>query len=288
MRLRFAGLALVLIGTLAVQAKPYDQERIAWARPMKPFHLIGNIHYVGTAGISAFLIVTPEGNILTDGGLEETASQIEANIVALGFRMQDIKIILNSHAHFDHSGGLAALKARSGARLIASAIDKPILESGHVDFGPSSEVDAPPVKVDQAVNDGDTVRLGGVTLTANITGGHTPGCTSWTMPLVEAGIRHEVIFFCSLTVAGNPLVNNKSRPQIVSDYRSSFARLAAMKPDIFLAPHGDQFRLNAKLEKLAAGGPNPFIDAAEFAPFLARQQAAFERELARQQQAATP
>ena len=288
MKLRLIALALVLLGAAMVQAKPFDNERIAWARPQKPFHVIGNIHYVGTAGVSAFLIVTPEGNILTDGGLEETVGQIEANILALGFRLQDTKIILNSHAHFDHSGGLAALKAHSGARLVASAPDKPILESGHITYGPSSEVDAPPVKVDQAVNDGDIIRLGGVMLTANITPGHTPGCTSWTMPLVEAGVRHEVMFFCSITTAGNPLVNNPQRPQIVAEYRASFARLAMMKPDILLAPHGDQFRLAAKLQKRDAGGANPFIDAAEFPAFLARQQAAFERELARQQAANPP
>ena len=286
MKLRLTSLALLLAGLMPLQAKPYDAERIVWARPMQPFHVIGNIHYVGTAGVSAFLIVTPEGNILTDGGLEETADAIAANITALGFRLQDTKIILNTHAHFDHSGGLAALKARTGARLIASAADRQALETGHTEFGPSSEVDAPPVKVDQAVNDGDTVRLGGVMLTANITPGHTPGCTTWTMPLTEAGVRHQVMFFCSITVAGNPLLNNKLRPQIVADYRGSFAKLAAMKPDIFLAPHGDQMRLTAKLAKVAPGQPNPFIDAEEFAPFLARQQAAFERELARQQAAA--
>ncbi|HKU65453.1 MAG TPA: subclass B3 metallo-beta-lactamase [Rhizomicrobium sp.] len=274
-------------GSAQAAELPYAKERVAWAKPQAPFHVIGNIYYVGTAGISAFLIVTPKGNILTDGGLPETAADIEKNIQTLGFKLRDIKILLNSHAHFDHSGGLAKLKADTGARFIASAADQPFLESGHIPYGPSSQIDTAPVKVDRAVQEGDTVELGGVTLTAHITPGHTTGCTTWTMNLTEGGATHKVMFFCSLTVAA-PLVGNTAYPEIASDYRASFARLKKMDADIFFAPHGDQFGMTQKLAKVKPGAPNPFIDAGEKDRLLERLEKQFEARLAQQQAAATP
>jgi len=204
-----------------------------------------------------------------------------------------VKILLNSHAHFDHAGGLAKLKRDSGAKLIASAADKPILERGRISFGPSATDPFPPVKVDRAVKDGDTVDLGGVTLTAHVTPGHTPGCTDWTMPIVAGGQEHNVIFFCSLTVAGNPLVNNKAYPTIAADYKASFARLKKIDADIFLAPHGEQFGLAKKVATLEANkknkvmnAPNPFIDKAEFHRVVGQMEKDFNVQLAKQQAAA--
>ncbi len=257
---------------------------------MKPFHVIGNIYYVGTAGVSSFLIGTLQGFILTDGALPESAAQIEANIKTLGFSIKDVKIILNSHAHFDHAGGLAKLKRDSGATMIASAADKPILEKGRITFGPSATDPFPPVKVDRAIKDGDTVDLGGVTLTAHVTPGHTPGATSWTMPIVSGGQNHTVIFFSSMTVAGNPLVGNKAYPQIADDYKASFAKLKAMDADIFFAPHGEQFDLAKKaatlqdnIDKKVMNAPNPFIDKAEFHRVVAGMEKDFNDQLAKQQ-----
>ena len=259
---------------------------------MKPFHVIDNIYYVGTEGVSSFLIFTLQGFILTDGGLPESAAQIEANIKTLGFSIKDVKIILNSHAHFDHAGGLAKLKRDSGAKMIASEADKPILERGRIAFGPSATDPFPPVKVDRAVKDGDTVVLGGVTLTAHITPGHTPGCTNWTMPIVAGNENHNVIFFCSITVAGNPLVDNKAYPQIAEDYKASFTKLKAIDADIFLAPHGDQMGLTKKAATIAdneknkvAGAPNPFIDKAEFHRVVGGMEKQFNDALAREQTA---
>ena len=261
---------------------------------MKPFHLIDNIYYVGTAGVSAYLIATLQGFILTDGGLPESAPLIEANIKTLGFDIKNVKIILNSHAHFDHAGGLAKLKRDSGATLIASESDKPILERGHIAFGPSADPadDFPRVKVDRTVKDGDTVFLGGVTLTAHITPGQTPGCTNWTMPIVSGAQNHTVIFFCSITVAGNPLVDNKAYPQIAEDYKASFAKLKAIDADIFLAPHADQMGLEKKAATLQAntdkkllGAPNPFIDKTEFHRVVGNMERQFNDALAKQQDA---
>ena len=282
MKIFLAATALVL-ATPAHAELPFVKERAEWNVPQKPFHVIGNIYYVGMAGVSAFLIVTPKGNILTDGGLPESAPFIEKNIQALGFKLSDLKYLLNSHAHFDHSGGLAKLKADTGAKFIASTGDAPFLESGHIPYGPSFLIDTIPVKVDRKVKDGDTISLGGVTLTANVMPGHTKGCTTWTMPLTEAGMTHKVMFFCSISVAGNPIAGKLAYPTIVSDYRASFARLKKMDADIFLAPHGAQFHMEEKLAWVKPGAPNPFIDAKELPDMVQKAEAAFDKDLARQQ-----
>jgi len=283
---RFIVAAALLLPAGAVHAElPFAKERIAWNEPQAPFHVIGNIYYVGMAGVSAFLIVTPQGDILTDGGLPESAPFIEKNIKALGFKLGDVKILLNSHAHFDHSGGLAKLKADTGAKFYASTGDKPFLESGHIPYGPSAQIDTAPIHVDRAMKDGESFSLDGVTMTANVMPGHTKGCTAWTMPLTENGVKHKVMFFCSISVAGNPLAGTPAYPGIVSDYRASFARLKKMDADIFFAPHGGQFGMAEKLAKVKPGAPNPFIDASELQRFAAQAEQAFDQELAKQQAA---
>ena len=282
---RFAFAVLLLTTGTAHAELPFAKERIEWNLPQKPFHVIGNIYYVGMAGVSAFLIVTPAGNILTDGGLPESVPFIEKNIQALGFKLSDVKILLNSHAHFDHSGGLAKLKADTGAKFYASTGDKPFLESGHIPYGPSAEIDTAPIHVDRALKDGESFSLGRVTMTANVMPGHTKGCTTWTMPLIDNGVRHKVMFFCSITVAGNPLAGTPAYPSIVSDYRASFARLKKMEADIFFAPHGGQFDMAEKLAKMKPGAPNPFIDAGELQRFAAKAEQDFDKELAKQQAA---
>jgi len=286
-----AGSALVLAGSALMstaQAElPYAKERIEWNKPLAPFHVIGNIYYVGMAGVSTFLIVTPKGDILTDGGLPESAEAIEKNIQTLGFKLSDIKILLNSHAHFDHSGALAKLKADTGAKFYASAGDKPFLESGHITYGLSSQIDTTPVHVDHVVKEGTKVKLGGVTLMAHMTPGHTTGDTTWTMSLTEDGVAHKVMFFGSLTVAA-PLIGNTAYPQIASDYRASFAKLKKMDADIFLAPHGEQFEMADKLAKMKPGAPNPFIDAGSKDRVLAKMEKDFDRQLAKDQAAAKP
>ncbi|MBA2588187.1 MAG: subclass B3 metallo-beta-lactamase [Alphaproteobacteria bacterium] len=283
MKSLFAAAATLMLTGPAHAELPFVKERAEWSVPQKPFHVIGNIYYVGMAGVSAFLIVTPAGNILTDGGLPESAPFIEKNIQALGFKLSDVKILLNSHVHFDHSGGLARLKADTGAKFYASTGDKPFLESGHIPYGPSSLIDTTPIHVDRAMKDGESFTLGGVTMTANVLPGHTRGCTTWTRPLTDAGVTHKVMFFCSISVAGNPIAGKLAYPTIVSDYRASFARLKKMDADIFLAPHGGQFHMEEKLAKMKPGAPNPFIDAKELPDMVQKAEAAFDKDLARQQ-----
>jgi metallo-beta-lactamase class B len=250
------------------------EQRAAWNQPVKPFQIIGNVYYVGAANVSSFFIRTPAGAILLDGGLPETAPLIENNIAALGFSIKDVKLLLNSHAHFDHCGGLAELKKASGARLIASAGDAPVLNTAVGGAAPF-----PPVHVDRIIGDGGTVRLGGATLTAHLTPGHTKGCTTWSMPVTDSGKTYQVVFYCSTSVV-DKLVNNSNYPNIVADYERSFAALKKMPCDVFLAPHAGFFRLEEKRKLLDAGKRDAFVDPAEMQRFVNESEGAFQKQLA--------
>lgn len=262
--------------------QPYAQERIAWNKPAAPFHIIGNVYYAGTAGISVYLIDTPKGLIVIDAALPESVPYIEKNITALGYNLKDIKILLAGHAHFDHAGGLAALKRDSGARLIASAEDKPVLETGTIDYGPCKEVPFDPVKVDKVVKDGERISFGGVTLTAHATPGHTRGCTSWTMPVSENGATHTILFACSLTVGGNQLIANPAYLNVITDFRNSFAKMKAIKADILLTQHPYNADVLGKAARAKAGDPNPFINPADLNRYVDDAQRDFEHDLAQQ------
>jgi metallo-beta-lactamase class B len=280
-----AALASLFVGMNA-RAEP---QREIWNQPTEPFHVIGNIYYVGTAGLSSWLITTPQGNFLLDAALEESAPQIEKNIVALGFKLKDIRYLLNTHAHFDHAGGLSQLKKDTGAVLVASEPDRSALEGGfYLGSENDSTLNLPAVKVDRTIADGATLTLGGVTLKANLTPGHTRGCTSWSMQVIEAGKPEQVLFFCSTSVAANRLVEQPQYPGIVADYEKAFAKAKTLQVDVFLAPHAEFFGLHEKHQRQASGGANSFIDPTEFAAFMQRSEADFREQLARQQAAAGP
>lgn len=274
--------AAVVAGVAIAQTLPPS-----WIKPAAPVKIGDNLYYVGSEGLAAYLIVTPKGLILIDGTMEQNVPTIEANIRALGFKLSDVDILLNTHAHFDHAAGLARLKKDTGAGLLASAGDKPLLERG---VYPGSEDVAwlrfPPVKVDHVLKDRDTVTLGGVTLTAHVTPGHTPGCTTWTFPVKIDGVVRKAIILCSTSVAANRLAPRPQYPGIVADYQATFTRLAGMKADVFLAPHPEQFGFAGKLAARAPGKPSPFVDPAELGRRVAASRAEFEAELARQQKAA--
>jgi metallo-beta-lactamase class B len=263
------GFALCAIGF----AQSTPEQRAAWNQPVKPFRIIGNVYYVGAANVSSFFIKTPDGAIVLDGGLPETAPVIEKNIAALGFSITDVKFLLNSHAHFDHCGGLAELKKLSGARVIASERDRPVLESAKGGAAPF-----PAVAVDRVIRDKQTVQLGGVTLTAHLTPGHTKGCTTWAMPVTDAGKTYQVVFYCSTSVV-DKLVNNSDYPAIVSDYMRSFAELRKMPCDVFLAPHAGFFNLDAKRKQLDAGKLDAFVDPTEMQNFVEASEKEFRQEL---------
>ena len=287
--MRIAAAMICVLAALATGASAQSLKdviakyTIAWNTPTEPFTIIGNIHYVGTNGLASYLITTPEGHVLIDTGLAEANPQIKGNIAKLGFKVADVKHLLNTHAHFDHTAGLAELKRETGAQLVAGERDKPLLESGYYPGQESAvELKFQPVKVDRTVKGGDTVSLGGVTLTAHATPGHSPGCTSWTLNVKDGDSTRSAIIFCSGTVALNRLVTNPTHPGIVDDYRKTFAWARGFKTDVFLAPHPEMYGMHEKRQRIAAGAPNPFVDAAAFGTYIAGLEKAFEAALAKQ------
>ena len=251
-------LLLLLLGLAASASAQLDPP--AWTRPIAPFHVVGPIWYLGTEGLAAYLIRTRDGAILLDGTMAANVPAIERNIAAVGVSIRDVRVLLNSHAHFDHAAGLAKLKADSGARLIAGIGDRTALDTG-VPPGETSYgvIRFPPVHVDRAVRDGEQVRLGGVTLTAHATPGHTPGNTSWSMRIVEGGKPLDIVFAGSLTVAGNKLVGNRRYPGIVADFQRSFVAMAALHADVVLPAHPEMADVLGRGRRAAAGDAQAFV-----------------------------
>jgi metallo-beta-lactamase class B len=283
MRKKLLAFAFFLLSTLVFSQK--DASLVDWAsRPVGPFRIMGNLFYVGGDDLTSYLIATPQGLILLDGGTAQLAPVIQKNIEQLGFNVSDIRILLNSHAHLDHAGGLGYLKRLSGAKMIASEGDRPLLERWGRDPQFGESLGFPAVHVDQVIHDGETVELGGVALRAVLTPGHTPGCTTWTMTVSEGGRKYDVVFLCSTSILERyRLVNNKDYPQIASDYELSFARLKHLPCDIFLGAHGSFFNLKEKAAKLKAGvRPNPFIDPNGFRWFVAASEREFRQKLEEQ------
>lgn len=269
----FSLCALFALRVSTAQAQATEEWR-SWNQPVEPFRIAENLYYVGASDIASYLITTSEGHILIDGGFVETAPQIEANISKLGFKVEEVKILLNSHAHFDHAGGLAALKARSGAKLFASAPDATLLESGGKgDFRFGDEGQFPPVVVDRRLADGEAVTLGGATLTARLTPGHTRGATTWTF---KAG-SFDVVVVSSASILDYRFVGKESYPGIAADFERTFAVLEALPVQIFLAPHGGFFDLAGKRERAASGMGlrNPWVDPAGYKAWVARAKDAF-------------
>jgi len=265
-----------------------DPDSRASNQPVEPFRVLDNLYFVGMNEITSFLVTTREGHILLDGGFVESAPQILANVRKLGFHPSDVKVILNSQAHFDHAGGIAELKRATGASLRVMEGDAEQLErGGRGDFAFGDRFLFPPVKPDQVLHADDVVTLGGVSMTAVATPGHTRGCTTWTMSAHHGGRRYAVVFVCSTTAPGYELANNAAYPRIVDDYRKSFRLLEALPCDVFLGSHGSFFHLQDKIRSLRQGNPLAFVDPQGYRAFLAESREAFEARL-RAQLAARP
>lgn len=264
---------LFLAPALCAQKDPVSR---SWNQPVAPFRIAGNVYYVGASDITSYLITTPRGHFLLDGGFEETAPMIRANIERLGFKVSDVKYLLSSHAHYDHAGGLAELKRVTGAMFVSSRGDLPQhARGGHDDPQFGDRFLYPPIEADRIIEDGRSLTLGGVTMTAHITAGHTPGCTTWTT--TAAGKR--VVFVCSPSVPnGYQLVGNRKYPNVAEDYRRQFATLRSLRPDIFLGAHGNFFDLKEKLTS------KNFVDPEGYGKFVDEMEARFEKVLAQQQQ----
>jgi metallo-beta-lactamase class B len=288
MLVKFSFSLLFLIVSASFVPGQADPTSRAWNKPVPPFRIVGNLYYVGATEVCSFLITTSQGHILLDGGFVETAPQIEQNIATLGFKLEDVKILLNSHAHFDHAGGLAELKKKTGAKLIASPRDAELLKSGgHGDFRFGDTLTFPPVEVDQIIGDGESIELGGQKLTAHLTPGHTKGNTTWITKVSDGAKSYDAVFAGSPTALDYQLVGKESYPGIAADFEKTFAVLKKLPCDVFLSDHGSFFSFLEKRERLARGeNQNPFIDADGYKKFVMLYEKEFHDKLELQKKAA--
>jgi metallo-beta-lactamase class B len=275
---------LFLLAALAISAFAQTPD---WTEPFPPHKIADNLYYVGSKGLASYLITTPQGNILINSSLETSVPLIQAGIEKLGFKFSDTKILLISHAHWDHDAGSAAIKKLTGAQYMVMDADVPVVESGGTtdfQYGKTPGNQYPPAKVDHVLHDGDQVKLGNVVLTAHKTPGHTKGCTTWTMKATDAGKTYDVVIIGSPNVnAGYKLVNNALYPEIAQDFENTFRVLKSLPCDIFLGAHGDYYGMLAKYPRLKPGAANPFIDPGGYKKYVAEREETFRNELKKQQ-----
>jgi metallo-beta-lactamase class B len=275
-----AALPLALLLTASVAAQTSNPLRGPGSQPVEPYRVIGNIYYVGAVSISAHVIVTPQGLILIDTGTEQMLPGLRANIEKLGHKLRDVKIILSSHAHWDHVENHAAMKELTGAQVVALGEDAAAIATG-IDNSALAGESWKPAKVDRTLADGDTVTLGGVRLQAHLTPGHTKGCTTWTTTVEQDGKRHLVVFVGGISInEGVRLVGNARHPGIAADYARTFRTLKALNPDVFLAQHPEIYGMADKLRRARAGArENPFIDREGYRRVVSEAEGAYLRQL---------
>lgn len=283
-------IAIFFAASLLALSPPnaFSQTNPDWTDPFPPHRIIGNVYYVGSKDLAAFLITTPQGHILINSNLATSVVEIEKSVEQLGFHFNDIKILLISHAHMDHCAGGAKVKRLTGAKYMVMDGDVPNVESGGTtdfQYGKSSDMLFPAAKVDRVLHDGDEVRLADVVLVAHKTPGHTKGCTTWTFKVQDAGKSYNVVIVGSPNVnPGYNLVNNKQYPQIAQDYERTFLVLKSLPCDIFLGAHGSYYGMREKFAAIKANpAQNPFIDPVGYRNYVADRESAFTAELARQQ-----
>ena len=281
---------LIFMVLLVFAASARSQVAPDWTNPFPPYRIIGNVYYVGSQGLASYLITTPQGNILINSNLEKSVPVIRESVEKLGFKFSDTKILLISHAHWDHCAGSAAVKELTGAKYMVMDADVPEIQAGgkgNFQYGDSPTSRYQPTKVDRILHDGDEVQLGGTVLVAHLTPGHTKGTTTWTMKVVDAGKTYNVVIVGSPNVNdGYKLVNNALYPQIASDYERMFRVLKSLPCDIFLGAHGGYYGMEAKYARMKEGGPNPFIDPEGYKSYIAEREETFRAEWAKQKAAA--
>ena len=279
----FRILILVLSATGSALGQSIPPE---WTESFPPFHIAGNLYYVGSKELANYLITTPRGNILINSDLEANVPMIRASIEKLGFKFEDTKILLISHAHWDHDAGSAMIKEMTRATYMVMDADAPVVESGgktDFQYGSTPAFLYRPTVVDRVLHDGDEVRLGGTVLVAHLTPGHTKGCTTWTMKLTERGKIYQVVIVGSPNMnPGYRLVENTAYPQIAEDYERMWRVLKSLPCDIFLGAHGSYFGLEEKYRLLKEGAANPFVDPGGYKNFVAQKEREFRTELAKQ------
>jgi metallo-beta-lactamase class B len=279
-----ATVQLILLAAAATSLLGQDAQRKTvpdpdWNKPFPPHRVIGNVYSVGTAELGTYLITTRDGHILINSDFESTVPSLRANIEKVGFKLTDIKIILGSHAHGDLMEADAMLKELTAAKVMAMEQDVPALRR----LTPGGK----PHPIDRVLKDGEEVALGGTTLKAHLTAGHTEGCTTWSLKAQEAGKSYNVVVVCSVGYnSGYVLWNNQRYPGIADDYRRSFKTLRALPCDVFLAAHPSFYDGESKYPKLGKPGPNPYIDPAGYAAYIDLKERQFNEEFERQKAAA--
>jgi metallo-beta-lactamase class B len=255
-----------------------------WNRDVAPYQVIDNVYYVGSTDVAQFLVTTSAGHFLVDGGFEASVPRLRAEIAALGFRFEDVRYLLSSHAHVDHAQGDARIRELSGAKVVTSTRDAETLAAGGKGEAVYDGVYAwRPCPVDRVVADGEAITLGGVTVTAHVTPGHTRGAVTWTTQVAGPGGRRlDVVFFPSANVnPGVRLVGNARYPEIATDFERSFAVWKALPCDVFLGVHGSFFDMERKRAELERGVEvNPFIDPGGYRRFVATAEGRFREQLA--------
>ena len=273
MHLAAAAALMLLARTPAPPGSPLSEA------PFPPHRIADDLYYVGSEGLASYLVTTPKGHILINPGFETTVPVIRASVEKLGFKFTDVKILLNSHAHDDHAGGLAEMKRLTGAQVLVMRGDDKIVASG-------ADNRWKPTAITRVLNDGDKVTLGGATLIARRTPGHTPGCTTWLMRVLDAGRPYDAVVVCSPNVnPGVRLVDNKDYPDIARDYERSFRTWKALPCDIFLGAHGNYYGLAEKHPRLSAKAKagNPFVDRAGYQAYIEEREQVFRKLLVEQQ-----
>jgi metallo-beta-lactamase class B len=280
MRWRIA--SMIVVAAFGYVAGLQAQVSPDWVEPFPAFKVAGNLYYVGSKGLASYLVTTPQGHILINSDLDANVPMLQKSVEDLGFRFSDVKVLLISHAHWDHNAGSALIKKLTGAKYMVMDADVGVVESGgKTDFqyanNPASLY--APTKVDRVLHDGDEVRLGSAVLVAHLTPGHTKGCTTWTMNVQEGGKSYNVVIVGSPNVnPGYKLVGNTAYPQIASDFERTFRVLKSLPVDIFLGAHGSYFDLEAKHPRGAAA----FVDPEGYKAYVAEREQAFRTELSKQ------
>jgi metallo-beta-lactamase class B len=281
------GLALSMVVALIVtasEARPPVQQD--YTEPFPAFRIAGDLYYVGSKGLASYLITTPEGHILINSSLEANVPMIRTSVESLGFKFTDIKILLISHAHFDHCAGSAMVKQLTGAKYLVMDGDVDVVQSGgksDFQYGNDPTAQYPPAQVDRVLHDGDEVKLGKAILKAHLTPGHTKGCTTWTMKVNDGSKLRNVVIIGSPNVnPGYQLVESKVYPRIFEDYEKTFRVLNSLPVDYFLGAHGSYFDLERKYPLLKAGNSRALIDPASYKRYVRQREDAFLLEYKKQ------
>lgn len=274
----------MLLTTFLLAVAAVGQGQSDWYEPFPAHKVIGNVYYVGSKDLATFLITTPEGHILINSGFERTVPLTQKSVTSLGFKMTDVKILLASHAHSDHVAGHALLQKLTGAKVYVMRGDDQVIATGGEGQYLYSTSRWEPCKVDRVLKDGDEVKLGGVTLVAHLTPGHTRGCTTWTWRVEDSGKTYEVVVVGSPNVnPGYKLAGNESYLEIAADFAKTFEVLKSLPCDVFLGAHGSYYGIVDRYALAEKGQANAFVNAEGYKEYVAQQERAFRKILADQQ-----